>query len=139
MAKLIPTLNCHVEVLPMKLSKRSRSCKNCTLKVCRGMRWGFSIEWNLWVKQFTLNFKRRTYRSNGWIGKEYNLQRDRDLKDIVYDVLKVNPELTERIKISGGLEWLQRCFHESVNSEFSGLGQGSKLIQAILSGYKLSS
>lgn len=73
------------------------------------------------------------------IGKEYNLQRDRDLKDIVHDVLKANPELTERIKISGGLKWLQRCFNESANSEFSGLGQDSKLIQAILSGYKLSS
>jgi hypothetical protein len=72
------------------------------------------------------------------IGKQYNLQRDRDLTGIVHDVFKANPELTERIKISGGLKWLQSCFNESANIEFSGLGQDSKLIQAIISGYKLS-
>jgi hypothetical protein len=73
------------------------------------------------------------------IGKQYNLQRDRDLTDTVHDVFKANYELIERIKISGGLKWLKSCFNASANSEFSGLGQDSKLIQAIMSGYKLSS
>jgi hypothetical protein len=55
-----------------------------------------------------------------------------DLEEVAYELFKDNSNLVERILLSGGVEWLNTCFHHKLNSKFSGDADTSKLVKAII-------
>ena len=70
------------------------------------------------------------------LGKLYMTKLNSNLEEVAYELFKDNPNLVERILLSGGVEWLKSCFHHKSNSNFSGDAETSKLVKAIISAYR---
>jgi hypothetical protein len=69
------------------------------------------------------------------IGKVYIKVPNSDLEEVTYNLFQSDLSLVESIIISGGIKWLQSCFHRKENSAFAGDAKTSKLIKAIISAY----
>ena len=70
------------------------------------------------------------------LGKLYITKPNSDLEEIAYELFKHNSNLVQRILLSGGVEWLNICFHHKSNSKFSGDAETSSLVKAIISAYR---
>jgi hypothetical protein len=84
--------------------------------------------------------------SPDWLGKQItdallpHYQQSGNLQRAAIAAFTSNPYLAHRIALNGGLQWLESCHHQGVDtkSKFNGVGRESALLQGIIAGYERS-